>query len=91
MVRDGYFYGLALLLVAIVVYMLTGGWLWALIPILLAIFFLWFFRDPQRAIPDGYGLIVSPADGLVTEVTSFDTPAVRARESAFSSTSLMFT
>ena len=25
-------------------------------------------------IPDGYGLIVSPGDGLVTEVTRFDTP-----------------
>ena len=47
MVRDGYFYGLALLLVAIVVHLLTGGWLWALIPILLALFFLWFFRDPR--------------------------------------------
>ena len=74
MVRDGYFYGLALLLVAIVVHLLTGGWLWALIPILLALFFLWFFRDPERTIPDGYGLIVSPGDGLVTEVTRFDTP-----------------
>jgi phosphatidylserine decarboxylase len=74
MVRDGYFYGLALLLVAIVVHLLTGGWLWALIPILLAAFFLWFFRDPEREIPDGYGIVVSPADGLVTEVTRFDTP-----------------
>ncbi len=74
MVRDGYFYGLALLLVAIVVHLLTGGWLWTLIPILLAFFFLWFFRDPERAVPDGYGLIVSPADGLVTEVTRIDTP-----------------
>lgn len=74
MVRDGYFYGLALLIVAIVVHLLTGGWLWALIPILLAFFFLWFFRDPERAIPEGNGLIVSPADGLVTEVTNFETP-----------------
>jgi phosphatidylserine decarboxylase len=74
MVRDGYFYGLALLVVAIAVYLLTGGWLWTLIPILLAIFFLWFFRDPERAIPEGYGLIVSPADGLVTEVTRFESP-----------------
>jgi phosphatidylserine decarboxylase len=84
MVRDGYFYGLALLLVAIVVYLLTGGWLWALIPILLAFFFLWFFRDPERVIPEGYGLIVSPADGLVTEVTSFETPnGLRQRISIF--------
>ena len=68
MVRDGYFYGLALLLVAIVVHLLTGGWLWALIPILLAFFFLWFFREPERVIPAGYGLNESPADGLVTDL-----------------------
>ena len=41
---------------------------WGVIPLLLAVFFLWFFRDPERAIPAEPGLIVSPADGKVTEV-----------------------
>jgi phosphatidylserine decarboxylase len=68
MVRDGYLYGLTLLAVAAVVYFLTGGWGWALIPILLAAFFLWFFRDPPRTIPQGEGLIVSPADGKLTAI-----------------------
>jgi len=63
MVRDGYFYGLALLVVAVIVHLLTGGWSWAVLPLLLAAFFLWFFRDPKRAIPGGEGLVVSPADG----------------------------
>src|SRR5260370_24573594 len=40
----------------------------ALVPWLWAVFFLWFFRDPDRAIPAEPGLIVSPADGKVTEV-----------------------
>ncbi|NIA09165.1 MAG: phosphatidylserine decarboxylase family protein [Nitrospiraceae bacterium] len=34
-----------------------------------AVFFLYFFRDPERVIPSGPGLIVSPADGWVIEVT----------------------
>jgi hypothetical protein len=55
MVRDGYLYGITLLAVAAAVYFLTGGWVWTLIPIVLAAFFLWFFRDPPRAIPQGEG------------------------------------
>jgi phosphatidylserine decarboxylase len=68
MVRDGYFYALALIAAAVVV-----GWFaqpaWALVPLLLAVFFLWFFRDPERAIPDAAGAVVSPGDGKVTEAS----------------------
>lgn len=74
MVRDGYIYGLSLLAVAAVVAWATNGWVWAVLPVLLAAFFLWFFRDPQRQIPTGEGLIVSPGDGLVTETTAIVTP-----------------
>lgn len=74
MVRDGYFYGIALLAVAVLLHVLVGGWMWSLVPVLLAAFFLWFFRDPQRAIPQGAGLVVSPADGKVTEVLRVVTP-----------------
>jgi phosphatidylserine decarboxylase len=75
MVRDGYIYGLSLLAVAVVLAWVTGHWPWAIAPLLLAAFFLWFFRDPQRTIPIGPGLIVSPGDGLVTETVSISTPA----------------
>ena len=67
MVRDGYLYGLPLIAAGILV-----GWLtqpaWAVTPVLLALFLLWFFRDPERAVPDAAGAVVSPGDGKVTEV-----------------------
>ena len=74
MVRDGYIYGLSLLAVAGVLVWATGNWAWSIAPVLLAAFFLWFFRDPQRTIPAGPGLIVSPGDGLVTETATIATP-----------------
>lgn len=84
MVRDGYLYGFALLAVAVVVHLFTGGWVWSIIPVLLAIFFLWFFRDPRRAIPQGEGLIISPADGKLTAIEHVMTPTgERVRLSIF--------
>jgi phosphatidylserine decarboxylase len=74
MVRDGYIYGLSLLTVAALVAWATGNWVWGIAPVLLAAFFLWFFRDPPRMVPAGEGLIVSPGDGLVTETASISTP-----------------
>jgi phosphatidylserine decarboxylase len=74
MVRDGYFYGIALFVVAGLLRFFTGEWVWSIIPVLLALFFLWFFRDPERAIPQGEGLVVSPADGKVTEALRIVTP-----------------
>ena len=72
MVRDGYFYGLALIAAAVLL-----GWLtspaWAILPLLPAVFFLWFFRDPERAIPREPGALVSPADGKVTDVSVVNT------------------
>ena len=43
---------------------------------LLLVFSLNFFRDPDRKIPEGKNIIISPADGKVTAVTSIDDPDV---------------
>jgi len=66
MVKDGIFYGVAL--------SAAGALLWYLIhPVyaaplfLLALFCLYFFRDPDRTIPDG-PVAVSPADGKVVAI-----------------------
>jgi hypothetical protein len=51
MVRDGIFYGLGAAATAVLLGVLASPW-WAVPPALLGIFFLWFFRDPERRIRD---------------------------------------
>jgi phosphatidylserine decarboxylase len=68
MVRDGYYYGLGFIVAALLL-----GWLtrpaWSAPLWLLAGFLLWFFRDPEREVPQTAGVIVSPADGKVTDIS----------------------
>jgi phosphatidylserine decarboxylase len=52
-----------------------GGWFhWALsiVPLVLFAFVLYFFRDPPRRVPSEAGLLVSPADGTIAEITHLD-------------------
>ncbi len=45
-----------------------GWWVAAVIAICLAVFTLFFFRDPERLVPDEPGVVVSPADGRVLSI-----------------------
>jgi phosphatidylserine decarboxylase len=78
MVRDGYFYGVGCLLAAILLAWLAP-WPYAIPALLLAAFFLWFFRDPERQIPTTAGAVVSPGDGKVTDVSTVSLGGVALR------------
>ena len=55
--------------------LLAGCFVWPPLALpfgLLALFVFWFFRDPIRQVPEGDGVVVSPADGTVTDITEVD-------------------
>src|SRR5512143_3212088 len=54
------FFGLATIAAAFL-----GGTFFASLPFILTVFMLYFFRDPERLIPDNENVFVSPADGKV--------------------------
>ena len=78
MVKEGYWYGLPLLLVA-------GGamglrlYVPGVLFLIIAVLVLNFFRDPERKIPTEPNAIVAPADGRVVEVRdeAFDGETMR--------------
>lgn len=55
---------------------LAGGWLFApwlaLLAACLILFTLYFFRDPHRLVPGDPYLVVSPADGRVTDIETME-------------------
>ena len=66
-VKDGYIYVGVSLLVAAIVYYFFGAY-WAVIPVVLALYFAYFFRDFHRSMPYDPNILYSPADGTVMGV-----------------------
>jgi phosphatidylserine decarboxylase len=68
MVKEGYYFGLPPLALAVGAFLVH--WIVAAVILaFLAAFVFYFFRDPERAIPQDPGAVVSPADGRVVVVT----------------------
>lgn len=69
------FPAMVVLLMAVIALLPVGVWLICIIEFLLTCVFFWslsFFRDPHRKIPQQEGILVSPADGTVTEITTIE-------------------
>lgn len=78
MVKDGYKFAAPPLLVGVVVLVVHWDWLGGVL-ILLGLFVLFFFRDPQRTPPADPDTIVSPADGRVMEIVEESRDAIPGR------------
>lgn len=67
MLREGFLYGAGFGAATVAVGWLAGPLFAAPLAVLTA-FLMYFFRDPERVIPSGPGLVVSPADGRVVDL-----------------------
>lgn len=70
-VRDGYPFIIASLLLAIL-FAFTIHPYAAVLPVVFACYFAYFFRNPERTSPDDETLMVSPADGKVVEIVDLE-------------------
>jgi phosphatidylserine decarboxylase len=70
-IREGYGFIAAAVLLAVVIGFAVNPY-WAVIPAVLAGFFTFFFRNPQRTIPMDKSFVVSPADGKVMDIVAMD-------------------
>ncbi len=68
------------LVITLIVFWFTDLLIWPMLGITL--FIAAFFRDPVRVTPQGDGLIVSPADGLITMIERVPLPRELAGQNA---------
>ena len=69
-VQDGYPFIFFSLLLTILVGTIVG-WPYAVVPAVLVIYFIYFFRNPARTIKPDPNILYSPADGTVMAVEDF--------------------
>lgn len=61
---EGYPFIVFFAIITIITFFLGGIWT-ALLPFILTLFMAFFFRDPERRVPEGESIFVSAADGKV--------------------------
>ena len=71
-ISEGYYFIAIALIVALFLGIAFNPYA-AIFPIVLAIYFAYFFRNPNRVIPTDETAIVSPADGTVQDVVHLET------------------
>ena len=71
--KEGFVFIIPLLVVAILMFLLSFYWVTFFLG-LGFLFVTWFFRDPERHIPNEPNVIVSPADGKITEIITEKEP-----------------
>ena len=67
MAKDAFPYLIPLLILT-VLFWTYGSKAPAIVFLILSLFVAFFFRDPERKIPDDPSVVVSPADGKVVEI-----------------------
>ncbi len=74
MAKEGFKFLLPTLLISVIVFYLfirtdqRSALYFSVVIFFIALFFVLFFRDPERKIPSGEDLILSPADGMVKKI-----------------------
>lgn len=71
--KDGFIFILPLLIITVLMFLISFYWATAIFG-LGFLFVTWFFRDPERHIPNEPNVIVSPADGKITEIVTENEP-----------------
>lgn len=66
---EGYPFIIFFSVITVISFMAGGLWA-AVLPFILTLFMLYFFRDPERTIPEKDNIFVSPADGKVILLTN---------------------
>lgn len=70
--KEGHFWIFVFLVVSLLLYLVYAplGW----VGLVLTLWCVYFFRDPDRTIPDEKGVLVSPADGTICAITEAPAP-----------------